>query len=250
MTIKGQSGEGVICLSHDFLGAECPVALTNTTEKLGDFRVIGDGLADTDSGIVILEADGLGGVGDFVTTNEAKHGVYVATGLVFDVALMGTLVAECRVRFADTDAKHFFMGFSDVNGDDLSLEDDMISGATTTITLTASDICGFFYDEGLTDDEDWHAVYNGGTTAGETDSTELDLDSDIVAGEWQLLRLEIDPNGTARWYVDGDLKKTVEGAASKTTDLGFVCGVESSAATNEHAYIDYVKVEANRDWNA
>lgn len=250
MTINAQSGRGKIELFHDFLGAEVPVAGTVTTDKVGDFRVIGDGLAEADSGIVVLESDGLSGVGDFTTTNEAKHGVYVATGLVFDVGKMSPMVAECRVRFADLDDKAFFMGFSDVNGDDLSLEDDLINGATTTLTLNASDLVGFFYDEGLTDDEDWHMVYNGGSTSGETDSTKVDADDDAVAGEFQILRLEVDPNGDARWYVDGALKQTVEGAVSTSTDVGFVCGVESKAATVEHAYVDYAGVKAARDWNA
>ena len=126
----------------------------------------------------------------------------------------------------------------------------MIHGATATITLTASDICGFLLSAELSDDEDWHMVYNGGTTTGETTSTSIDADDDAVAGEWQVLRLEIDNNGTARWYIDGALKQTVKGAASTTVDLALALAVEAKTASIEKLDVDYLSVRANRDWTA
>jgi hypothetical protein len=60
--------------------------------------------------------------------------------------------------------------------------------------------------------------------------------------------LEVAPNGTVRWFIDGVLKKTVEGAASTTTNMA-VC-LAAAANTTEFAIIDvdYLCVEANRDW--
>jgi len=247
-TVQSECGE--IVMLEDFFGGEDIVANTAATRPFGAyFRVIGDGIAENDSGITVDESTvPLNGVGVFTTTDEAKHACGVATAKCLDVAKMAPLVLECRVQFADLDSKSFFMGLSDVNNDDTSIEDDIINGATTTLTLNASDLCGFFYDEGLTDDEDWHAVYNGGTTTGETTSTNVDLDDDAVAGEFQILRLEVDPNGTARWYIDGVLLKTVKGAVSTTTDLAAVCLVESKGTSNEYAYVDYFMVKCNRDW--
>jgi hypothetical protein len=100
----------------------------------------------------------------------------------------------------------------------------------------------------LTDDEDWHAVYNGGTAAAVTDSTALDLNDDAVAGEWQILRLELASNGTARWYIDEELLKTVEGAVSTTTNLALCVGVEAKGAAIETLDVDYISVKANRDF--
>jgi len=249
-TVQGEVG--LINLFEDFTGPEVLVAGTGASENVyKDFRVIGDGTEDTDSGITVDEATvPLNGVGIFTTTNETKHGVYLSTSLMLNPVMNGPLVLECRVQFADLDSKSFFMGLCGANGDDLSLEDDVINGATTTLTLTATDLCGFFYDEGLTDDEDWHAVFHGGTTTGETVSSNVDLDDDAVAGEWQILRLEVDPNGTARWYIDGVLLKTQTGAVTVTaTDyLAAICGVESKATTVEYAYVDYFLVRAARDW--
>ena len=96
----------------------------------------------------------------------------------------------------------------------------------------------------------WHMVYNGGTTTGQVDTTEIE-GVDAVAGEWQILRLEVDPNGDARWYIDGDLKQTVEGAISTTTDLAACCAVyENSGADVAIMDVDYLLVTANRDFNA
>ena len=69
-----------------------------------------------------------------------------------------------------------------------------------------------------------------------------------MAGEWQQLRLEIDPNGTARWYIDGELLWTQAGAVSTTTDLGVILGVEAKGNAVEEMDVDYLLVTANRDW--
>ena len=244
-----QSGEGRIRLFEDFF-AEDPVSNTATDRALGNFTVAGQGSEDTDSGIPLLHADAISGVGVMTTTNEDNHTILIGTPIAFDVALMGTLIAEARVRFVDLDTKEVFFGFSDIDPNTLSIETDVMTGASTTLTLTASDICGFFLSAELTDDEDWHTVYNGGTTTGETDSTELDCSDDAVAGEWQVLRLELFPNGTASFYVDGVLIRTVTGAVSTSVDLSLILALEAKGANIELMHVDYLMVEANRDWTA
>ena len=132
----------------------------------------------------------------------------------------------------------------------------MVNGGTTTITLTASDLCGFLLDAELTDSADWHTVYNGGTTTGATTSTDLDVDDDAVAGEWQILRVEVAPNGRAFFYIDGvavggsadATTNGVGGAVSTSTDLAVILGVESKTTTALTLDVDYFYVSANRDW--
>jgi hypothetical protein len=252
MTINAQGGVGKIRLFEDFCGAEYPVAESGAVGWLGDFRVIGDGISETDTGIPIDEATcPLSGVGIFTTSGDDKHACGLGTALCFDVGLMGPIIMECRVQFADGNTKGFVFGLTNENADDVSIEDDIISNdAATTLTISADDFVGFYFDAELTDAEDWHMVYKGGTTSAETTSSNIDADDVAVDGEWQILRVEIDPNGTARWYIDGVLKQTVEGAASTTEDLAVVCLVGDHAGGAELAYVDYVLVEANRDWNA
>jgi len=251
-----QSGSGRIEIFEDFIGAEWIIANTAASGAIGSLRVIGDGVAETDSGAVNLESDGMSGVVQLTSTNEDKHGVYIATPVMFDVGLMGPLVLEARLRLPALANREVFIGFSDVNSDDLSLEDDLVHGGTATITLTASDLVGFLFSSELSDSEDWHTVYNGGTTTGETTSTSLDVNDDAVAGEYQIFRVEIAPNGTAFFYIDGaavggsDSAKSsgVSGAVSTSVDLAVVVGVESKTTSNLTLDIDYIKIMANRDW--
>ena len=248
MAINAQGEPGRIRLFYDFYG-EDSIAGTAPLRPLGPFSVGGQGSEDTDAGVPTI-AGVLSGAGRITTTNEVDHTTMVGTQAAFDVALSGTLVLETRVQVENLDTKEVFIGFSDIAPETLSIQTDVVHGSGTTITNTASDFVGFLLSAELTDDEDWHAVYNGGSTSAETVSTGLDLDADAVAGEWQVLRLEIAPNGDTRWYVDGDLKKTVAGAASTSVNLGLCVGVEAKTAAIETLDVDYVLVKANRDWNA
>jgi len=252
MTINAQSGSGEIRIFDDFIGpGELVAGTTAPPVKLGQyFNIVGQGIAEADSGAIRLDSDGLSGVLQLTTTDEDVHAAGLQTATMFDVALMAPIVMEARVRLAAITTGEAFIGFSDVNTDLAIIEGAICHGDTVTLTLTASDICGFLMATDLTDSADWHAVFAGGTTTGVTVSTSNDLDDDAVAGEWQILRLEIDPNGTARWYVDGVLKKTVAGAVSTTTDLCFSCIVESKTTAVKTMDVDYVLITANRDWNA
>ena len=245
-----QSGYGRIKIFEDFLAGEDIVAATAATRAFGGsgLRVIGQGLAEADSGIPVGEADGLNGVGILTTTNEDAHSCGLTTGKVFDVGKMAPINIECRVQFPDLDTKAFYFGLTGVNDDTSILEGNNLVAASGTLTLSASDLCGFLIDAEATDDEDWIMVYNGGTTSGETTIANIDADNDAVAAEWDILRLEVAINGTARWYVNGVLKQTVTGAVSTSTDLAVLAMIETRAASNEYAWIDYIAIEANRDW--
>jgi len=255
MTINAQGSRGKIELFEDFanlhdISGVADNTTTRTEYPLGDFRVFGDGVGEIDAGVLAIGSDELSGVGRLTTTDETEHATCVGTPLMFDVALMAPIRIEARVRLLDLDTKEVFIGLADTVGADLSFEDDLLAAATVVFAPVASDYVGFYLSAELTDDEDWHAVYQGGTATCPTASGDLDLDDDAVAGEWQILVLEIDNNGTARWYIDGKLLKTQAGAVSTSTDLGVVCGVEAKGAAVETLDVDYLLVTANRDWNA
>jgi len=246
-----EAGPGKVVLFEDFLACDDPVALTavDGSRLVGPLRVVGQGMAEVDSGAPAI-ASGLSGAVRLTTTNEDAHTLGLETNVMFDVGLMGTLVAEARVQFANFTTKEAFMGFTDIAIASFvpDLETDLISGATTTITLTASDLVGFLLDSELTEDERFHCVYNGGTTTGATASAALQVSADSVAGEWDVLRVEVDSNGTARWYFNGTLEQTVKAAVSTTVDLKFFIAVGANAATIATMDVDYVKIAANRDW--
>jgi len=245
-----QSGYGKVSIFEDFLAGEDIVAATAASRSFGGsgLRVIGQGIAENDSGITVGESDGLNGVGILTTTNEDAHSCGLTTGKVFDVGKMAPINIECRVQFPDLDTKAFYFGLTDVNDDTTILEGNNLVASGASLTLSASDLCGFLIDAEATDDEDWIMVYNGGTTSGETTIANIDADNDAVAAEWDVLRLEVSINGTARWYVNGVLKQTVTGAVLTSTDLGVLGMIEARSAAIEYAWIDYIAIEANRDW--
>jgi len=221
------------------------LALTADTAQLGDFFAGGEGFEDNDAGVA--GKDALSGVVTITSGNTDADTSFIGTHIAFDVALMGPIVLEARVQVPDLDDKEIFFGLTSILSVDEQLEDIVINASGTTITMPA-DLVGFYLSSELTDDEDWHGIHNGGTTAGSTTTTAVDLNDDAVAGEWQVLRLEVSSNGTALWYIDGVLKQTVTGAASTTTNMA-VC-LAAAANTTELSImdVDYLSVDANRDW--
>ena len=246
-----QSGDSRLVINEDFLGGT-EVAVASTTAPPINWppflTFVGQGIADTDSGAVMLDSDGLNGVVQLTTTNEDVHCAGFQTPVMFDVALNGTIVMEVRCRQAALNTGEVFIGFSDVATDLAIIEGAICHGDTTTLTLTASDIIGFLMASDLTDNSDWHGVYNGGTTTGETTSTDVDFDAGATAGEYQVLRLELFPNGTVEWWVDGVLEQTVTGAVSTSVDLCMNVLVETKTTAVKTLDVDYIRVWANRDW--
>lgn len=249
MAINAQSGCGKIRLFNDFFGVSNYLTLGADTGPAKDFYLGGFAFADNDAGASYLQSNALGGVIKLTSGNIDQDMTFIGTDICFDVGLMAPIVIEARVRFVDLDDKAAFIGLTSILTLNAQMSDIIDRGGNTTTTLTA-ELCGFHLSSKYTDDQDWHGVYKGGTTTGETTSTNTDLDADAVAGKWQILRLEVAPNGTAEWFIDGVLEQTVKGAISTSTDLAVVCGV--GANTTEFAImdVDYLLVTTNRDWNA
>jgi len=243
-----QSGNGRIRLFNDFASVGNTLALTADTAQLGDFYAGGEGFEDNDAGIA--GKDALSGVVTITSANTDADTTFIGTHIAFDVGLMGPIALEARVQLPDLDTKEIFFGLTSILSVDEQLEDIVQNASATTITMPA-DLVGFYLSDELTTVAgDWHAINNGGTATATTTTTNGQLNNVAVAGEWQVLRLEVMPNGTAYWYIDGVLKKTVENAASTSTNMA-VC-LAAAANTTQLAIFDcdYLMVEANRDWTA
>lgn len=238
------SGQGQIRLFNDFFGGN---ALTNTFDatNLGDFYIGGEGIEDTDAGVA--PANFLSGAVSITSANEDVDTCFIGTGIGFDVALMGTLVLEARVQLPDLDTKEIYFGLTSILTPDEKLEDIIKGSNGTTVTIPA-EVAGFYLSDELTDDEAWHGMHKGGTAAASTTTTGVALGVDAVAGEWQVLRLEVLINGTVRWYIDQVLLQTVVGALSTTTDLAVFLGTAANTTQFAIMQADYLLVEANRDW--
>lgn len=244
-----QSAYGKIRLFNDFAGPEIPVANAvaygtsagGCNYYLGEFAVKGD-LGETDTGVVALAK--AGGFVRISGNDENGKGVSIGTEICFSPALNNILGIECRLEMQALTARVVWMGFCGTHADDVA---EPLTATGTTLTLTAANLCGFVFDSQLTATK-WHMPYNGGTNTGVTLSTTVESSVTPVAAECDILRLEIDPNGTARWYINGVLEQTVENAVSTTAlQSGFVAcfGTTTTAAD---ADIDYLAVEGYRDW--
>ncbi len=248
-----EAGPGKIRLFNDFVGPQQLDSLTATSHYLGPYRAVGEGFADSDAGFQDQETGAnLSGSIRIESANTDQDSSGLVTSKMFDVALMAPIVLEARLQFNNLATKEFFFGLSDVNEDDVALETDIIgASAGTTIALTASDLVGFLFDAELTASARWHGVFNGGTTTGVTNSSNVELTiaaNDIVAAEFEIIRLEIDTDGLARWFVNGVLAQTKAGAVSTTTDLAMNLLVGTKGSTFEEVDVEYVLVTAKRDW--
>jgi len=245
-----QSECGKIKLFNDFCGPEIPVANAvayGTTAGgcnyyLGDYAVRGM-LGETDSGAVAMGVPS--GVIRLTGTDQSTKGCALTTDLQFKPSVNGTIVVEARVQSQVLTARRVFVGFCGTLADDVL---SPLTGATTTLTLTASHLCGLFWDSALTAAGYWHAVYNGGETTGVTTSTLVTTGVLVVAAKYNVCRVEIDRNGTARYYIDGVLKKTVKTAVSTTTLQAAIVGVWATTTTVTDLDVDYMLVTAARDW--
>lgn len=245
-----QSGYGRIVLFDEFAGPEIPVAngvaygvtAGGCAYYLGPFTVRGD-LGETDTGIVSLLKSG--GWIRISGNDENAKGVWIGSEVVFSPTLNGPLAVEARVELQALTTRSIFIGFMGTLADDVA---EPVTSTGSTHTLVAAALCGFVLDSQLTDAADWHMVYNGGTTTGETVSTAVDADEDAVAAASQVLRVEIDSNGTARWYIDGKLKQTTVNAVNPATLQAGGIGCWGTTTTAADIDADYLAVEANRDW--
>ncbi len=245
-----QSGPGKVRFWNDFGGPEIPignaVAYGSTAggchSFVGDFALKGD-IADTDAGAVAL--DEVNGVIRLTGTNEAEEGMCLTTDTIFSPALMGPIVVEARVSTQVLTARNLYIGLCDIIVD---LINPPLTSDTVTHTLTASDLAGFHIDTDLTAGTTWHCVYNGGTTTGDTVSTNTTSGVVAVAGEYDVLRLVVDTNGTVEWFINGDSVQKVANAVSTSVLQGVICGPFGTTTTITDLDVDYLLATANRDW--
>lgn len=247
-----ESGPGKIYLFEDFLGQEYALAHTGAVDadtftgmNVGPFKILGD-LAETDTGCVTLPGVP-SGAARLSGNNEDGKGAALVTETSFVPSLMGQIVVEARVQFAAITTRNFFVGVCDARVNDVA---PPLVSATTTHTLSASDLAGFHFDSGLTAGTTMHTVFNGGTTTGETDSDNTITSPAIIptAAEWDVLRIEIETNGTVRYIFNGAVVKTVENAVSTTVAQCAMIGMWGTTTTVADVDIDYFMVAAQRDW--
>lgn len=213
---------------EDFLGDVIPDQV-NYTE--GTDTITADGaIVALVNGVMRLTA------GDSAGT-IAADGAQLNTELNWKVS-QGNLVFEARVNLAAITTVSCFIGLTDTK----ALEAPF-SLAGTTFTSNATDAVGFLFDtEATTDTIRLVGVKN------DVDATAQNTGVAFVAATYKTLRIEINSDGAAAFYIDGRQVGTLMSAAITTTVAltpVFIIRPEGAVA-GRTMDIDYFMVAADR----
>jgi len=247
MSISGQSGCGKIRLFEDFLGgADIAVSDTDAIKTAagvcGPFAMYGS-LAENDCGLILVGKSG--GYGRITGTNEDGYGLAIGTEVSLSADLNGTIIVEARLEMASLSTTNVFVGLVATAADDIAAP---IACATTVITKVCA-CTGFLFASDLTASTTWHMPYILAADATQT-STGVASSQVAVAAESDILRLEVFQDGGAKWFINGKLEQSVGPglAVDATTLYAAILGQFGTTTTAMSVDVDYLLVEANRDW--
>ena len=199
-------------------------------------RVFGQGVAETDSGLVVQAAAEGGNVGRITTTNEDAHTIAIGMEAgVFQPDQHQLLVVDVELtQVAAITDRAMFVGFLGLAADAL---DPAVTGATTVATLVQDDLAGLWVDAGLTDGDRFFGVHNKSNEAATQDLTaDGDTSTDLAAaGTYQRLRVEITAAGAMTAFVDKAQVYTDATALDADEECSPVVYLESLAAATKSA---------------
>lgn len=210
-------------------------------------RVFGQGVAETDSGLVVQTAGEGGSRGRLTTTNEAAHTIAIGMSAgVMQPDQHQLLVVEAKLTHvtAITD-RALFIGFLGTLADAL---DPAVTGATTVATLVQDDLAGLFFDSGLTDGDRYFGVHNKSNEAATQDLTaDGDTSTDVAAAATdQLLRVEINASGAMRAFIDKVQVYIDATALDADEECAPVLYLESNAAATKSIDVEQFSAYALR----
>jgi hypothetical protein len=199
-------------------------------------RIHGQGIAETDSGVVVTAAEG-GPTARLTTTDEDAHLVALSFGTTDSGAgplqpdTHGPMVAEATVTMVTAlTLRRFFLGFLGTWADAL---DPPATGSTVTITLVQDDLGGLFMDAGLTAATAFFAISNNADAAATQTTASAAVSPATVmpaAGTHIRLRVEIATNGTMYCFADRVLIATIPSAVDVTEEFAPVLLIGSTSA--------------------
>lgn len=187
-------------------------------------RIHGDSLVDTDAGVTVaMTSDGQ--VASVVSGNENADCIALSFGTgttaLFKPSLNGTMVMDALLsNLTAITSRSLYFGFCTSAADALT---SPVTGSTVTISFAATigdDVAGLFFSTGLTATARIYAPHDKANANASiaTTATGVDTGVDIAAaGTYQRLRVEVDPDGTVRMFIDKVLKATFAAASLTTT---------------------------------
>lgn len=215
-----------------------PVAETDAAVRLAGsgLRVHGQGIAETDSGMVV--AYGVdGAVATLTATNEDAHTIALSYGgdtEMWTPASHGPYEVEALVAQSSAiTLRACFLGFAGTFADAL---DPIVTGDTVTLTLVQDDFQGLFYDAALTDADRWLNAWNNANGAATrlVSVTGVDTGVDVAAaGTYQRLRVRVEANGRMKTYINDVQVGDVAAAAATSVAVNPVLYLESTSTATK-----------------
>lgn len=203
-----------------------------------------------------LAFEGTDGAADIAITVTAPEGVIAmgsaAAGAAEDKTVLslillakGSLVSlgktifETRVSFNGTANITWGFGLGDTLVNDTEVANFTVDSGVVADDGSVTNGVSFVYSTDATALTKWQSV---STKAGTVNTVENALSLGPTAGTYQILRLEVDADGVARFYIDGLLQATISGAvATDSLLIPYIWG--DSAADGQTAVIvtnDYI----------
>jgi len=148
-----------------------------------------------------MTAGGLCGV-THTTGTDDNATMFLATGLIFDIS--NNPVIETRVNINDTTGTMYFFGFSDAVSETTPAA--TIDYADGTLAAAATDAVGFLVDK---DKESARIYLVNIATAGSVTAAEASPQVAWVSGESRYLRVALDKDGGATFYMGTTLQNII-----------------------------------------
>lgn len=243
-----QSEFGNVEYFADFLGID-----PDATWAVGGGDIGGVSYTSFNEGSFENTVDETGGVLAITTDTGDDDNIALYYGAPVQPSSTGGAVMEARVKSDSATLGAWFIGFTET----LSKTTPVMPAEFATATMTyngTGGMVGLQWDsDGTTDD--WRAVCGdgGAATAGSGNGTRA---SSIVgegyalaADRWDIVRVELDQNATARVYLNGKLIKTFTGGLTASDLFLPVVMYENRSAAARLVEVDYFYYRTARDWD-
>lgn len=245
LALKADPTEDVVVTFDDFQQAAIDttdkwIAVAGATATIAAIVASPEGKIDMVSG-----TNGTAGVTDAaaVSSRVLTHGQAVS---------LGQTIFEARVSLSHITGATVCVGLSDKIASD-SAEAVLHTVKAEVIAddgLTVSNALSFAQDSEATAPTKWYATSeNAGTIAHAAAAADCLLSVGPTANTYQVLRIEVDANGDARYYVDGVLKHTELTAVATTAVLVPYIAVtaEDGTPVATTVSVDYIKFTQDRN---
>lgn len=189
----------------------------------------------TNATIAVHHSTYPGGMCRIATDNTDNESSFLATPLMWEDDM--NAICEAKILISDVSGLAVFFGFSDSRYETTpAMPIDYADG--TLATVAGNNTVGFIcdYDDSVNGP---NSIVGVGANAG-TLETAIDSGTDWADTTWHVLRVELNPDGDAVFYLDGTAFGVMTTAITSGTHLCIITAVANRDAAIDYVYLDRV----------